>query len=113
MANRFILSVDPRDADTPGYYDLRLDIDKLVRQFRNEPCIDRLCRKMNMCRSEVLRHFTPGVYIIPKTGEVSLNAGYNPDFDEGNLELLIWAVVSKEACKLVTDRACTGPVIEL
>jgi len=73
MANGFIFRLDPRDADTPSYYDLRLDIDKLVRQFRNEPCIDRLCRKMSMCRNEVLRHFTPGVYIIPKT-KATLNS---------------------------------------
>ncbi len=84
MARRFILSIEPRDADTPGYYDLRLDINKLMRQFRNEPRIDRLCRKMGMNRSEVLRQFTPGAFVEPNTGEVSLNARYDPEFDEGS-----------------------------
>ena len=112
MARRFVLSVEPRDADAPGYYDLRLDIDRLIRQFRGEPCVDRLCRKMDMTRIEVLRYFTPGAYVEPNTDEVSLNAGYDPDFDEGLLEVLIWAIVRREACQVFTDRASAGKASE-
>ena len=105
MPRRFILSVEPRDADAPGYYDLRLDIDRLSRQFRGDPCVDRLCRKMDMTRSEVLSHFTPGAYVEPNTGEVSLNAGYDPGFDEGLLEIVIWDIVGREACQAFANRA--------
>ena len=111
-ANRFIVNVQPRDADAPGYYDLRLNIKNLVRQLRNEPCVDRLCRKMDMSRSEVLRQFTPGAYVNPDTGEVSLNAGYDPDFDEGNLEVLIWAIINMEACQIFADHASAGQAAE-
>ncbi len=105
MPRCFILSVEPRDADAPGYYDLRLAIDRLSRQFRSDPCVDRLCRKMDMTRSEVLRHFTPGAYIEPNTGAVSLNAGYDPGFDEGLLEVVIWNIVGREACQVFANRA--------
>ena len=105
MPRRFILTVEPRDADAPGYYDLRLDIDRLSRRFRGDPCVDRLCRKMDMTRSEVLRHFTPGAYVEPNTGEVSLNAGYDPGFEEGLLEVVIWNIVGREACQAFADRA--------
>ena len=100
---RFLLDVRPRDADAPGYHDLHLDADRLLREFRGEPCLDRLCRKMGATRGEVLKTFTPGAYADPDTGEVSINAGYDPDFDEGALEAMIWSVVSHEV-----DRALAG-----
>ena len=103
MARRFILRVNLRDADAPGFFDLRLDVAKLGRKLRGEPCVDRLCRKMDMSRSEVLHHFTPGAYADPASGEVSLNAGYDPGADEGRLEALIWAIVSGEARSMLTN----------
>ena len=107
-ASPFIVSIEPRDADAPSYYDFRLDIDRLMRQLRGEPCVDRLCRKMDMTCTEVLRHFTPGAYVEPNTGEVSLNAGYDPGFDEGLLEVLIWAVVGKEVSQIFADHVSAG-----
>lgn len=101
--SRFLLDVQPRDADAPGYYDLQLDIDRLMRAFRGEPCLDRLCRKMQTTHNEVLKTFTPGAYVDPATGKVSLNAGYDPDFDEGVLEAMIWNLVSREV-----DRVLAG-----
>jgi len=94
--SRFLLDVRPRDAEAPGYHDLNLDADQLVRAFRGEPCLDRLCRKTGMTRGEALKTFTPGAYIDPATGEVSINAGYDPGFDEGVLEAMIWGIVSRE-----------------
>ena len=94
--SRFLLGVRPRDADAPGYYDLRLDADRLARAFRGEPCLDRLCRKTGMTRGETLKTFTPGTYVDPATGGVSINAGYDPGFDEGVLEAMIWNTVSRE-----------------
>lgn len=94
--NRFVLDVRPRDADAPGYYDLHLDIDRLLRKLRGDPCLDRLCRKMVMTRGEVLRTFTPGAFADPATGKVSINAGYDPGFDEGVLEATIWSIVGHE-----------------
>ena len=93
---RFLLDVRPRDADAPGYHDLRLDIDRLMREFRGDPCLDRLCRKTGMTRGEVLKTFTPGAYADPVTGEIGINAGYDPRFDEGALEAMIWRVVNHE-----------------
>ena len=93
---RFVLDVRPRDADAPDYHDLQLDIDRLMREFRGEACLDRLCRKTGMTRSEVLRAFTPGATVDPATGKVSVNAGYDPAFDEGVLEAMIWSLVSHE-----------------
>ncbi len=94
--SRFLLDVRPRDADAPGYHDLNLDADRLMREFRGEPCLDRLCRKTGMTRGEVLKTFTPGARVDPATGEVSINAGYDPGFDEGVLEATIWSIVSHE-----------------
>jgi hypothetical protein len=94
--SRLVLSAEPRDADAPGYHDLRLDLGRLERRLRGEPCVDRLCRKMAMTRAEVLGTFTPGAYRDPATGEVSMNGGYDPRFDEGALELIIWEVVRAE-----------------
>ena len=94
--SRFLLDLRPRDADAPGLYDLGLDAGRLVRAFRGEPCLDRLCRKTGMTRSEALKTFTPGAYADPATGEVSINAGYDPEFDEGALEAMIWSVASRE-----------------
>ena len=94
--SRFLLGVRPRDAAAPGCYDLHLDIDRLMREFRGEPCLDRLCRKTGMTRGEVLTTFTPGATVDPATSKVSINAGYDPDFDEGALEAMIWNVVSCE-----------------
>ena len=81
--SRFLLDVRPRDADAPGCHDLHLDTDRLVRVFRGELCLDRLCHKTGMTRGEALRTFTPGACVDPATGEVSINAGYDPGFDEG------------------------------
>jgi hypothetical protein len=69
--SRSLLAVRPRDADTPGYYDLHLDIDRLLRKLRGEPCLGRLCRKMQMSRGEVLKTFTPGACVDLATGEVA------------------------------------------
>ena len=112
MTTPFIVSIEPRDADAPGYYDLRLNIDRLIRHLRGEPCVDRLCRKMDMTRSEVLGHFTPGAYVEPNTGEVSLNVGYDPGFDEGLLEALIWAVVGREVTQIFADDVSAGQARE-
>ena len=62
--NHFLLDVRPRDADAPGYHDLHLDADRLVRGLRGEPCLDRLCRKTGTTRSEALKAFTPGTTSI-------------------------------------------------
>ena len=94
--NRFVLDVGPRDADAPGYHDLHLDIDRLLRELRGDPCLDRLCRKMAMTCGEVLKTFTPGAFVDPATGKVSINAGYDPGFDEGILEAMIWSIVGHE-----------------
>ena len=102
--NRLLLDVRPRDADAPGFYDLHLDADRLVRALRGEPCLDRLCRKTGMTRSEALRTFTPGATVDPATGEVSINAGYDPDFDEGALEAMIWSMVSREVGRTLAGK---------
>ncbi len=99
--SRFLLGVRPREADTPGYYDLHLDIDRLLRTVRGEPCLDRLCSKMQMTRGEVLKTFTPGARVDPATGEVGINAGYDPGFDEGVLEAMIWSTVSREVGRVL------------
>lgn len=99
--SRFLLDVQPREADSPGYYDLHLDIDRLLREFRGDPCLDRLCSKMQMTRGEVLKTFTPGAYLDPATSEVSINAGYDPDFDEGALEAMIWSTVSHDVRRVL------------
>ena len=105
----FLLDVRPRDAEAPGYHDLSLDTDRLMREFRGEPCLDRLCRKMGMTRNEVLKTSTPGAYADPATGEISINAGYYPGFDEGVLEAMIWGVVSREVSHaLANDLPRTG-----
>lgn len=104
MAKRgFLLDVRPRDADALGFYDLHLDADRLVRALHGEPCLDRLCRKTGMTRSEALRTFTPGATVDPATGEVSINAGYDPDFDEGVLEAMIWSMVSREVSRALAS----------
>ena len=103
--SRFLLGVRPRNADAPGYHDLHLDADRLVRAFHGEPCLDRLCRKTGMTRGEALRTFTPGACVNPATGEVGINAGYDLGFDEGALEAMIWDVVSREV-----GRALAGDV---
>jgi len=103
--NRFLLDVRPRDADAPGYYDLNLDVDRLMREFRGEQCLDRLCRKMEMTRDEVLKTFTPGACVDPTTGEVSINAGYDPGFDEGVLEAMIWGTVRSEVGRILAGVA--------
>lgn len=99
--SRFLLDVQPREADSPGYYDLRLDIDRLLRTVRGEPCLDQLCSKMQMTRGEVLKTLTPGAYRDPATGEVRINAGYDPDFDEGILEAMIWSTVRHEVGRVL------------
>ncbi len=108
--NQLVLSTQTRDADVPGYYDLRLDIGKLERRLRGDPCIDRLCCKMATTRAEVLNTFTPGAYRNPATAEVSLNAGYDPGFDEGVLELMIWGIIRGEVCRVLAgaDRTRAG-----
>ena len=106
--SRFLLDVRPRDADAPGYHDLHLDIDRLMREFHDEPCLDRLCRKTGMTRGEALKTFTPGATVDPATGEVSINAGYDPGFDEGVLEAMIWSIVSREV-----GRALAGDVLRV
>ena len=108
--NQLVLSTQPPDADAPGYYDLHLDAGTLERRLRGEPCIDRLCRKMALTRAEVLNTFTPGAHLDPPTGEVSVNAGYDPDFDEGALELMIWEIVRGEVRRVLAgeDRTRTG-----
>lgn len=98
---RFVLAIRPRDADAPGTYDLTLDIPKLLREFRGEQCVDRLCRKMDLTRREVLTTFTPGASLDPTSGEISLNGGYDPAFDEGALETLIWDLVSREVGRVL------------
>ena len=107
---RFVLDVRPRDADTPGHYDLHLDIERLLRELRGEPCLDRLCRKMGATRGEVLKTFTPGACVDSATGEVNLNAGYDPGFDEGALEATIWSIVGDEGGRvLARDTLRTKP----
>lgn len=108
--NRLVLSVQPRDADTPGYYDLQLDAVQLARKFADEPCVTRLCRKMERTRSEVLAAFTPGAFLDPATGKVGINAGYDPRFDEGMLEEMIWCIVEGEISRILgsCNRHCTG-----
>lgn len=96
IRNRLVFGVRARDADAPGYHDLQLDTGKLERRFRGDPCVSRLCRKMERTRGEVLAAFTPGAYLDPETGEVGINAGYDPEFDEGILEEMIWSVVRNE-----------------
>ena len=110
LRNQLVLSTQPRDADAPGYYDLHLDAGKLKRRQRGEPCIDRLCRKMAMTRAEVLNTFTPGVYRNPATAEVSVSAGYDPGFDEGTLELMIWEIIRDEVRRFLAgeDRTHAG-----
>ncbi len=99
--SRFLLDMRPREADTPGHYDLHLNIGRLLREFRTEPCLDRLCRKMQMTRGEVLKTSTPGACVDPATGEVSINTGYDLDFDEGVLEAMIWSTVSHEVGRIL------------
>jgi len=99
--SRLLLGVQPREADTSGYYDLHLDIGRLLRTVRGDPCLDRLCSKMRMTRDEVFKTFTPGAYLDPATGEVRINAGYDPSFDEGVLEAMIWNTVSHEVGRVL------------
>ena len=99
--NRFLLDVRPRDADAPDYYDLHLDIDRLMRELRGAQCLNRLCRKMGMTRIEVLKTFTPGAAVDPITRGISINAGYDPSFDEGILEGMIWDIVSPEVNRIL------------
>lgn len=103
--SQFLLGVRPRDADAPGYYDLHLDVDRLMRTFRGEPCLDRLCRKMQMTRGQVLKTLAPGAYVDPATGKVSINAGYDPGFDEGSLEAMIWTIVGGEVGRALAGDA--------
>lgn len=109
--NRFVLNVQPREADAPGYYDLRLDAGKLARKLGDEPCVVRLCRKMVMTRGEVLTAFTPGAYLDPAMGEVGINAGYDPRFDEGVLEEMIWSIVQGEVSRILGRRNPTAKVL--
>ncbi len=107
---RFVLDARPRDADAPGHYDLHLDTERLLRELRSEPCLDRLCRKMGTTRGEVLNTFTPGACVDSATGEVNLNAGYDPGFDEGALEATIWSIVGDEVGRvLARDTLRTKP----
>ena len=108
--NQLVLSTQTRDADAPGCYDLQLDTGKLERRLRNEPCVDRLCRKMALTRGDVLSAFTPGTRRDPATGAISVNAGYDPDFDEGVLELMIWEIIRAEVCRILAgeDRTRAG-----
>ena len=100
---RFLLDVRPRDADAPGYYDLNPDIDRLMRELRGAPCLDRLCGKMDTTRVEVLKTFTPGAAVDPVTSEGSINAGYDPSFDEGILEGMIWDIISREVTRILAS----------
>ena len=93
---RFLLDTTPRDADVPGFYDLRLDGTKMAAALAGEPTVYRLRRKMGLTTAEVIREFTPGAYLDPATGQVEINAGYDPDHDEGGLEELIWFMVRVE-----------------
>ena len=95
----------PRDADAPGFLDLRLDLDRLARRLRGEPCIDRLIRKTGLTRAEVQRAHTPGAYLDPGTGALSINEGYDPQSDAGILEHLIWDAVRHEVSKRLATRA--------
>ncbi len=54
-----------------------------------------------MTRGEVLNAFTPGACVDPATGEVSLDASYDPSFDEGVLEAMIWSIVSREVGRVL------------
>ena len=104
-ARGILVDVRPRDADAPGFLDLRLDLDRLARRLRGEPCIDRLIRKTGLTRAEVLRAHTPGAYLDPGTGALSINEGYDPQSDAGILEHLIWDAVRHEVSKRLATRA--------
>jgi len=56
---------------------------------------------MEMTGGKVLKTFTPSGYVDPAMGGVSLNAGYDPGFDDGILEAMIWSIVSREAGRVL------------
>lgn len=96
--------VEPRDADAPGYFDLRLDLPKLQRALAGSAVLARLVAKHRGPVAEVIRTHKPGAYRDPGSGEVTMNAGYDPAHDEGQLEEIIWELAFPEVEALLAPQ---------
>ena len=60
MPKPFLLEISPRDADAPGFHDLRVNLERLARTLAGAPCLKALCGELGMTRQEALRQHTPG-----------------------------------------------------
>ena len=100
-----VTSISPRDADAPGYYDLDLDIAKVLRRLAGDPHLARLRVKHRATGAAILRMLTPGAHRDAKTGRVTLNNGYDPAHDEGALEGAIWTLVAGEVGRMLSHAA--------
>ena len=104
MKQRFVRSVQARDADVPGYHDLVLDGPKVQRALAGDAVLHRLAAKHRVPKAEIIQQYTPGAYQDPGTGKVSMNAGYDAAHDEGRLEEAIWHLLSVEVQALLTPK---------
>lgn len=93
---RFVRAVNIRDADTPEYFNLTLDRAKVARALRGEALLTRLSRKHAMTAEEIVLAFQPGAHRDPSSSDVTINAGWDPAFDEGRVEELVWSLVRPE-----------------
>ena len=103
-----VASISPRDAEATDYYDLHLDIPKVLRRLARDPRLARLRAKHCETGPEIVRMLTPGAHRDAATGAVTLNNGYDPAQDEGTLEEAIWQLVSGEVGSMLS-RSATPP----
>lgn len=100
---RFISAIVVRDSDTPCFHDLTLNAPAIARRLAGDPRLERLRHKYHETGAEIVARFTPGVEWHP--GQLpSLNAGYDPQHDEGELEAAIWDLLAAEATEWLAPK---------
>ncbi len=97
---RYLQKVGRRDCDTPGCFDLHVDLDKVTRALAGNVHLDRICRlSRELTVLEVVAGHVPGAYLDPATRHVEINAGYDPAYDAGQFEEAIWELIRLEVAQ--------------
>ena len=97
--SKLLLSVDARDCDAEGYYDVRVDMTRMVGKVGDSRWMEPVRRAVGGTVEEILRSHMPGAHLDTSAGTVTLNAGHDEAAPAGRLEIEMWDLLKDDVAR--------------